>query len=180
MELLEDIFIHHSRELTWRDTAVFHPGYLPVCAAPPIWNWSFRSTPIPVVTLPTSGMTMLAWRPLRQMAAPLDIFRCNRCGLLQVTTVIDPHLQYDSFMYETSVSLGLREHFAGSGGRATAEFSQRLLPSSSKIGSNDGTLWNTSKKRRAGARHRSRRSAFAQRGHFSWHPGLSLTSSLAA
>ncbi len=46
-----------------------------------------------------------------QEAYPLDLHFCQDCGQLQLLDVIDPELIYGEYMYETSISLGLREHF---------------------------------------------------------------------
>ncbi len=42
---------------------------------------------------------------------PLEINYCEDCGLLQSTTVIDPDIIYSNYLYETSSSLGLMQHF---------------------------------------------------------------------
>ncbi|WP_319467383.1 class I SAM-dependent methyltransferase [uncultured Pseudodesulfovibrio sp.] len=42
---------------------------------------------------------------------PLEINFCEDCGLLQSTTVIDPDIIYSNYLYETSSSLGLMQHF---------------------------------------------------------------------
>lgn len=95
--------------------------------------------PIPVAS-PNIGETHAALDTLRRVMAPLDLHRCKVCGLLQITTVVDPHLQYDSFMYETSVSLGLREHFEQLVQTLAAEITDCKNPFVVEIGSNDGTL----------------------------------------
>lgn len=75
-----------------------------------------------------------------RQAVPLDLYRCNACGLLQLMSMIDPEVQYNNFLYVTSISLGLTEHFA-----QLANDVARLVrnPASARvieIGSNDGTV----------------------------------------
>src|SRR6266496_3885067 len=41
----------------------------------------------------------------------LDLYRCARCGQVQLRDVVSPDLLYASFPYVTSVSVGLPEHF---------------------------------------------------------------------
>lgn len=95
--------------------------------------------PIPVIS-PNISDAHQGIDGLLRVAAPLDLFCCTACGLLQITTVVDPHLQYDSFMYETSVSLGLREHFSRLADALAPELAGVNAPLVIEIGSNDGTL----------------------------------------
>ena len=71
---------------------------------------------------------------------PLDLSLCRSCGLLQVLHVGNPELQYANYVYTTSLSLGLAQHFE----RYTVEVlaAIRAKPGALviEIGSNDGTL----------------------------------------
>lgn len=46
-----------------------------------------------------------------QPTFPLELCVCRECGLLQLPGVINPELIYSDYLYETSISLGLEEHF---------------------------------------------------------------------
>jgi len=46
-----------------------------------------------------------------QEAYPVDVFLCHSCGHLQLLDVIDPELVYGDYIYYTSDSLGLVDHF---------------------------------------------------------------------
>ncbi len=70
---------------------------------------------------------------------PLDLYLCETCGLLQLPDFVDPELLYRDYIYHTSDSLGLVEHF-----RKYAESVLKIidLPQNSlvlDIGSNDGS-----------------------------------------
>jgi hypothetical protein len=71
---------------------------------------------------------------------PLDVFQCGSCGHVQLRAVVDPEYLYTDYIYTTSSSLGLREHF-GAYARTVCE---RLGLCAGglvvEIGSNDGTM----------------------------------------
>jgi SAM-dependent methyltransferase len=75
-----------------------------------------------------------------QPAYPLDLYLCRACGHAQLLDVLDPRILFSNYIYETSVSNSLKEHF-----RQYAEAVAARQPSASgarviDIGSNDGTL----------------------------------------
>jgi hypothetical protein len=47
----------------------------------------------------------------RQERYPLDVYLCQDCGHVQLVDVIDPKILFSNYLYVTSVSLGLLEHF---------------------------------------------------------------------
>ena len=73
--------------------------------------------------------------------APLTLGRCRRCGLVQVRETVDPQiLFYSDYPYFSSVSPGLKRHFAG-----TFEAICRRVPLNAdslviEAASNDGCL----------------------------------------
>lgn len=70
----------------------------------------------------------------------LDLYLCQSCGHVQLLEVVDPEILFGDYIYTTSISLGLVQHF----GRFADAMSQRFsFPQNSlaiDIGSNDGTL----------------------------------------
>ena len=75
-----------------------------------------------------------------QETYPVDLFLCKNCGLAQLPDVIDPEILYRDFIYVTSISLGLVEHFQG----YVEDVLHRIKPPAGSlvidIGSNDGTV----------------------------------------
>lgn len=75
-----------------------------------------------------------------QQEYPLDVFLCRSCGHSQLLDVIDPVVLYGNYIYVTSSSLGLVEHFR----RYCDDLLGRIGPAKGslvvEIGSNDGAL----------------------------------------
>lgn len=71
---------------------------------------------------------------------PLDLFLCHGCGLSQLPDVIDPEILYREYIYQTSISLGLANHFDS----YAEQVLRRINPPKGGLvvdfGSNDGTL----------------------------------------
>jgi SAM-dependent methyltransferase len=78
--------------------------------------------------------------PVFRTAVPLELYLCRQCGHLQILHVGNPEIQYRHYVYTTSLSLGLREHFAGYANDVIKRYS--LAPDSLivELGSNDGSL----------------------------------------
>ncbi len=75
-----------------------------------------------------------------QDSYPLDLFLCTQCGHSQLLDIIDPNIIYLDYIYVTTSSLGLSDHFRRN---AKATLAKINLPSDGfviDIGSNDGTL----------------------------------------
>ena len=75
-----------------------------------------------------------------QQKFPLDVFLCRDCGHLQLLDVVDPKFLFSNYLYVTSVSLGLMEHFR----KYAAEILESIKPEPGSlvidIGSNEGAL----------------------------------------
>ena len=71
---------------------------------------------------------------------PLDLFLCDNCGHLQILCVGNREIQYTDYVYTTSSSLGLNEHFV--------QYSNDMIDMTKikkdglviELGSNDGTM----------------------------------------
>lgn len=75
-----------------------------------------------------------------QETYPLDICLCHNCGNVQLCDVVNPEILYGKYLYESSISLGLVEHFR----RLADEIVEYINPPNGSlvidIGSNDGSL----------------------------------------
>jgi len=82
-----------------------------------------------------------------QEAYPLDLYLCRGCGHVQMLDVVDPDVLFRDYVYMTSFSLGLVEHFK--------ELASRLMDLQNlqrgslvlEIGSNDGSMLRAFKER---------------------------------
>jgi SAM-dependent methyltransferase len=95
-----------------------------------------KLTPTP----PADAYVPLERRDEVQETYPLDLFLCRDCHHVQLLGVVRPETIYCDYLYETTSSLGLVEHFQ----RYAEEVCTRLAPAPGSlvidIGSNDGTL----------------------------------------
>jgi SAM-dependent methyltransferase len=71
---------------------------------------------------------------------PLDLDLCQDCGLLQIAAIGDAHTQFDNYVYTTSLSLGLVQHFRCYADQVVAAIRPEHGTLVVEIGSNDGTL----------------------------------------
>ena len=81
-----------------------------------------------------------AQHPERLESYPLDLLLCRDCGHAQLGALVDPAEIYANYLYTTSISLGLTEHFRLYADNVCRQLA--LAPGSLviDIGSNDGTL----------------------------------------
>ena len=75
-----------------------------------------------------------------QEVMPLDLYLCSECGQTQLGYVIDAEEVYLNYLYETSSTLGLGEHFQSCATTIMEKFQPRKGGLVIDIGSNDGCL----------------------------------------
>jgi SAM-dependent methyltransferase len=75
-----------------------------------------------------------------QQTYPLDICMCRDCAHVQLVDVVDPESLFGDYIYTSSSSPGLVEHFAAYANAVWDELGLRPGSLAADIGSNDGTL----------------------------------------
>jgi SAM-dependent methyltransferase len=77
---------------------------------------------------------------ISQESYPIDLFLCLDCGLAQLLDIIAPEVLYTNYIYLTSSSSEMREHFY----KYAKQVTENIKPAPGAlvvdIGSNDGTL----------------------------------------
>jgi SAM-dependent methyltransferase len=76
----------------------------------------------------------------KQDTYPLDLYLCLDCGHVQNIDVVDPEALFRDYIYVTSSSPGLVEHYRLYADEVTARFAVRPGSLAAEIGSNDGSL----------------------------------------
>jgi len=76
----------------------------------------------------------------RQETYPLDLYLCLDCGHVQNVDVVDPEILFRDYIYVTSSSPGLVEHYRRYADEVTARFTVKPGSLAVEIGSNDGSL----------------------------------------
>ena len=71
---------------------------------------------------------------------PLSLSQCKACGHVQLSNIVNPSYLYRDYIYTTSSSLGLAEHFANYAEATTNKLSLKPGSFVVEIGSNDGTM----------------------------------------
>ena len=75
-----------------------------------------------------------------QETYPLDLFLCRDCGFVQLSYVVDPEIIYRDYIYVTTSSMGLADHFIGYVDRVLNRLNLQDQALVVDLGSNDGTL----------------------------------------
>jgi hypothetical protein len=93
-----------------------------------------RPTPVGDLYLPKNQ------KPEKLESFPLDVYQCASCGHVQLKAIVDPEYLYTDYIYTTSSSLGLAEHFQSYATRTVRKLEMRPGSLVVEIGSNDGTM----------------------------------------
>ena len=102
-----------------------------------------RSIPlanVPIVSPNVGTEADAAGTRLTTIMAPLDNYLCEDCGLNQLVHIVDPSLIYRNYLYRTSISLGLADHFRGLSKAVIDGAALKPGDLVVEFGSNDGTL----------------------------------------
>lgn len=76
----------------------------------------------------------------KQEIYPLDLYLCIDCGHVQLLDVVDQSVLFRDYLYVTSSSLGLVEHYRKYADHVTEKFKFAGAPAMLEVGSNDGSL----------------------------------------
>ena len=99
-----------------------------------------RDLDLVVPLTPTALCDAYTRKKNHQEVYPLDLYLCNRCGFTQIECVIEPEVIYRDYLYVTTSSLELTNHFEQYAEDVTSRFHPHGKLSVMDIGSNDGTL----------------------------------------
>lgn len=72
----------------------------------------------------------------------LDLFQCQDCGFVQIDCIVDPETIYRDYIYVTTSSSGLNDHFESYANSVFHNLNLKKGNNVLDIGSNDGTLLN--------------------------------------
>ncbi len=76
----------------------------------------------------------------KQEVFDMSVFLCDECGLVQLTSVVAAEDIYIDYLYRTTTSLGLPEHFIQSAKDISKKYNLKKDSFIMDIGSNDGSL----------------------------------------
>lgn len=110
-----------------------------LCRSPDL-DLAVPLAPMPIATPTFKLPDDLRGRDDAIAAASLDLKVCRTCGHLQTTDMVDPEFNYNNYVYKTSSSLGLVEHFRGNAEQAMERYKPAPGALVAEIGSNDGSL----------------------------------------
>jgi hypothetical protein len=76
----------------------------------------------------------------KQELYALDLYLCRDCGEVQLREIVEPKILFGHYIYRTSISLGLVEHFRRYAEHIVSRFPCPAGALAVDIGSNDGTI----------------------------------------
>jgi hypothetical protein len=80
-------------------------------------------------------------------AYPLDLALCRGCGYVHLCDILSPQVSYASYLYKSTVTLGLGDHYDSYAAHIIDTYSIQAGSAVVDLGSNDGTLLSGFKKR---------------------------------
>lgn len=93
------------------------------------------------ITTPNAAVPMaFADAHRRDMTAPIALMQCNACGHLQVSGSLNPEYLYRDYVYTTSLSVGLPDHFVAFASDMAEHWIDAPNSFVVEFGSNDGSL----------------------------------------
>jgi SAM-dependent methyltransferase len=78
--------------------------------------------------------------PERLPVFPLSLRQCSQCGHVQLGAIVDPEYIYRDYIYTTTSSIGLAEHFQEYAQKTLNDLKLKPGALVVEIGSNDGTM----------------------------------------
>lgn len=99
----------------------------------------------PIITLPSTpiGDNFIENTESPEMdqgVYPLELVGCQKCGLVQINSVVDPELIYRNYLYKSNVSLGLDSHFQQYAKSLVQKLKLKKDSFVVEVGCNDGLL----------------------------------------
>lgn len=98
---------------------------------------------LPIAASPIADAYVPAERLNEQQDTyPLDLYLCTDCGHVQNIDVVNPEILFRDYIYVTSSSMGLVEHYRRYADEVVSQFGVKPGVLALEIGSNDGSLLN--------------------------------------
>lgn len=96
---------------------------------------------LPIAASPIADAYVPAERLNEQQGTyPLDLYLCTECGHVQNIDVVNPEILFRDYIYVTSSSMGLVEHYRRYADEVVSQFGTKPNALALEIGSNDGSL----------------------------------------
>ena len=94
----------------------------------------FKPTPPGDLFLPNKSIH------LSSKKYPLNLALCEDCGYLHLPYILEPHISYSNYIYETKVTVGLNQHYKKFAKDIISIFNISKFSFVVDLGSNDGTM----------------------------------------